>query len=488
MKMESIVIILLLQLSSIFEIYGEKLIETERGLLQDYILQNYNRNVRPVADRRNPHHIQTELFLISLDDFDMKRQTVKSRMFIELKWKDEFLNWDPAMFSNTTRITIDSDFIWVPDLIIGNEEGPFTFLNYSMIGKAIIESDGMVTIWPYLFIEVGSRVEVTDYPFDEQSFHFRISSWGLTTKDLIMQLETTNVSYSHYQESGEWEIKRSYTDKWNRTIGKDSYSRVAYFVTVRRKSLYYILNVIGPLVVTAILNTMCFILPVESAQRVTLSVSIFLSLAIFLTIITETQPRTSDGVSVIVIYLCFQIWGSLLTIAMNVIILNIYHKNESKKKSLLLQSMLQMSRNMRLMGWKTESRSQSMEIANREKAVDRKSNGHAITSDTTSQHVEQTDTTVGGGSTYLQPPRNSWALPNSASRSSFAEERRLSVRFADDNDNETKRKIPEIRKRSIKSEETIWTARAHYLNTCSFWFSLFWNIGLILLLIILPRV
>ena len=307
----------------------------ETTTVHEYVLKEYNKNARPVKNSDHQVVIKVNLYLISLDNFDLKRQTVDSRLFLEMAWTDEFLAWEPSIFDNRTRISLDSFAIWIPDLLIGNDEGPFTFLDYSMIGKATVYSDGTVVIWPYFNVEIGCSVEIEYYPFDKQSFYFRVGSWSFTTTEILLEFMECDLKLNKYSKNGEWEISEHYLKSYNQSYGNDFYSRIEYHLSIQRKPLFYILNIIAPVVVTSLLNIMCFILPVESAERVTFSTSIFLTMAVFLTIVSQSLPKTSDGASVTFVYICLQLLGSFVTIVLNVFVLDLYHRKNAAAKSFL---------------------------------------------------------------------------------------------------------------------------------------------------------
>ena len=89
-------------------------------------------------------------------------------------------------------------------------------------------------------------------------------------------------------------------------------------------------QVMMPVVLTTSLNTLCFILPPESGEKVTFSISVFLRLAVLQGIVNNALPVTSDGISVLVLYIGLQMIGSILTIVATVLHLHFYHKTENQ--------------------------------------------------------------------------------------------------------------------------------------------------------------
>ena len=65
---------------------------------------------------------------------------------------------------------------------------------------------------------------------------------------------------------------------------------------LRRKSLFYTVNVIIPCVGISFLSVLVFYLPSDSGEKVSLSISILLSLTVFFLLLAEIIPPTSKSV------------------------------------------------------------------------------------------------------------------------------------------------------------------------------------------------
>ena len=67
------------------------------------------------------------------------------------------------------------------------------------------------------------------------------------------------------------------------------------------------INIILPVVFLGLLNGLVFIIPAETGEKSGYSVTVFLSLAVFLTIISTLLPVNSEKVSIFGIYLLLQV-------------------------------------------------------------------------------------------------------------------------------------------------------------------------------------
>ncbi|XP_075265697.1 neuronal acetylcholine receptor subunit alpha-2-like [Convolutriloba macropyga] len=47
---------------------------------------------------------------------------MKTKVWLVRVWVDEYLQWNPADYNNITDIRVESDQIWIPDLVVTNAE------------------------------------------------------------------------------------------------------------------------------------------------------------------------------------------------------------------------------------------------------------------------------------------------------------------------------------------------------------------------------
>lgn len=79
----------------------------------------------------------------------------------------------------------------------------------------------------------------------------------------------------------------------------EPYVDVTFTVHIRRKTLYYGFNLIIPCCIISSITLLGFTLPPESGEKLTLGVTILLSMSVFMLQLSEVLPATSDAVSVI---------------------------------------------------------------------------------------------------------------------------------------------------------------------------------------------
>ncbi|XP_053376510.1 acetylcholine receptor non-alpha chain-like [Mercenaria mercenaria] len=132
-----------------------------------------------------------------------------------------------------------------------------------------------------------------------------------------------------FSESCEWDLIGSDVKLIKETYGTDVWDHVYFILELQRKPLYHVMNVIIPVLCISILNIVSFLLPSESGERVTFSISIFLTLAVFLTTVNSSMPESSDEVPSFSVYLGLQLVGSAFNIIFTIISLKFFHREKS---------------------------------------------------------------------------------------------------------------------------------------------------------------
>ena len=70
---------------------------------------------------------------------------------------------------------------------------------------------------------------------------------------------------------------------------------VRFFIELQRKPFYYVMNVVIPTVVLAILSTLTFLIPADSGEKLSMGVSVLLAFTVFMLILSDNTPQTSDN-------------------------------------------------------------------------------------------------------------------------------------------------------------------------------------------------
>ena len=165
---------------------------------------------------------------------------------------------------------------------------------------------------------------MTYFPFDEQTCIMKFGSWTFTGDQVSLSLYNNKdyVDLSDYWKSGTWDIIEvpAYLNVHNESMPTET--DITFYITIRRKTLFYTVNLILPTVLISFLCVLVFYLPAEAGEKVTLGISILLSLVVFLLLVSKILPPTSLVLPLIAKYLLFTFIMNTVSILVTVVIIN----------------------------------------------------------------------------------------------------------------------------------------------------------------------
>jgi nicotinic acetylcholine receptor len=132
-----------------------------------------------------------------------------------------------------------------------------------------------------------------------------------------------------YYRSVEWDVMSVPAKRNVKTYPccPEPYPDITFNITLRRKTLFYTVNLIVPCVGISFLTVLTFYLPSDSGEKIALCVNILLSLTVFFLLLSELIPPTSLVVPLIGKYLLFCMILVTLSILITVIVLNVHFRS-----------------------------------------------------------------------------------------------------------------------------------------------------------------
>ena len=104
-------------------------------------------------------------------------------------------------------------------------------------------------------------------------------------------------------------------------------------IILKRRALYFIINMLAPILLLSVLNPLVFVLPVDSGERVSYSITIFLSFAVFMSLISENMPKSSEPMSILSYFLVLTMAMSTLICILTIVTLRMHFKDSSTQVS-----------------------------------------------------------------------------------------------------------------------------------------------------------
>ncbi|KAL3854708.1 hypothetical protein ACJMK2_013966, partial [Sinanodonta woodiana] len=133
--------------------------------------------------------------------------------------------------------------------------------------------------------------------------------------------------------NGEWILDRTEIDekviqetKSDGTIV--TFSQLEFVFVLERRPIFYVVNILLPIVLASFLSCVAFLLPLQSGEKVTYILTLILALAVLLTLIADSLPHTSITASVLGLYLAFTLFISVISALISVLLLSNFHSEE----------------------------------------------------------------------------------------------------------------------------------------------------------------
>nr|XP_010595956.1 acetylcholine receptor subunit delta [Loxodonta africana] len=133
-------------------------------------------------------------------------------------------------------------------------------------------------------------------------------------------------------ENGEWEIiHRPARVNVDPSVPLDSPSRqdVTFYLIIRRKPLFYVINILVPCVLISFMVNLVFYLPADSGEKTSVAISVLLAQSVFLLLISKRLPATSMAIPLIGKFLLFGMVLVAIVVVICVIVLNIHFRTPS---------------------------------------------------------------------------------------------------------------------------------------------------------------
>lgn len=288
--------------------------------------ERYNKLIRPAVNNSQQVTIYIQVSLAQLINVNEREQIMTTNCWLSQVWNDYRLSWDPAEYEGIKKIRLPSQHIWLPDIVLyNNADGTYEVSFYSNV---VVSNNGEVNWLPPAIYKSACKIEVRDFPFDQQNCTLQFRSWTYDHTEIDLILLSDFASRDDFKPSGEWDIV-SLPGRKNEDPDDIRYLDITYDFVIKRKPLFYTINLIIPCILITSLAILVFYLPSDCGEKMTLCISVLLALTVFLLLISKIVPPTSLAVPLIGKYLMFTMVLVTFSIVTSVCVLNVHHRSPS---------------------------------------------------------------------------------------------------------------------------------------------------------------
>ena len=145
------------------------------------------------------------------------------------------------------------------------------------------------------------QVDIAYFPFDDQVCQWRFGSWIYSGSWIDFNSSIESIHLDDLIDNSEWALRSIRFEKTHRLnpTSLELHPDLWFTLHIRRRSLYYIFNIIAPCIMLSVLTLLTFWLPPTSGEKISLGLSVFLAFSMFMLLIAEEVPATSESVPLI---------------------------------------------------------------------------------------------------------------------------------------------------------------------------------------------
>nr|CBN81617.1 5-hydroxytryptamine receptor 3A [Dicentrarchus labrax] len=342
---------------------------------------------RPVKNYKRPTQVSLEVLLYAILDVVEKDQKFIPYVWTVMRWHNEYISWDPNQFCGIDNVSLPTEVLWKPDLTIEemtekDKAPPSPYLTINDKGDVEVQNDQVLVS--------TCRMHIYKFPFDIQSCNLSFKSVIHTARDIRLQAsdnssEATEWSREVMRTQYEWLFinmtvtTNNASDLFGQDIiiytvritshrcTKQNMSRLlqimllqaAYYVvfpvaflrragittsttstfnimsqiTMRRRSLLYIVNFLLPVLFFLCLDLASFLISDSGGEKLSFKVTVLLAVTVLQLILNEILPSSSNRIPLIAVY-CIGIFAlMMLSLLETILVMHLIEKDSTASQN-----------------------------------------------------------------------------------------------------------------------------------------------------------
>ncbi|CAC5384569.1 unnamed protein product [Mytilus coruscus] len=291
--------------------------------------------IRPSRNRSVPLSIHVIFTLYGISGVDEIELKLTATGWLEVEWTDELLSWTPSSYGGLSYIYCPQGEVWKPDISLQIGFSKCSELKFISV---FIDSNGLVNWRPFQVFESKCDIDSTFFPFDRQTCHLDFVAWSLTSPYVhITQGRKVIELVNDLQRHVEWKIL--FSSALNLAESHETKVRFTIIV-IQRKPFYAIINYFMPILLLSILDIFTFKIPVDTGERIGYVITVWLAYAVFLTIISDSLPQSSESIPIVSVYIMIQIFIGTVIVIISAIESGCAHLSDDESVCYLLRTLV----------------------------------------------------------------------------------------------------------------------------------------------------
>ncbi|KAK6493395.1 5-hydroxytryptamine receptor 3A-like [Huso huso] len=271
----------------------------------DSLLTGHSREYRPVRDWRTVTVVSIDFSVQAVLDVEEKHEKLILYLLYRQRWQDEYLRWDPDHYQGVKRLSLPLEELWIPDITVYETVAED---NAPSVRVVYVSHCGLVEYRRPMQITSSCPLDLFHFPLDTQTCNLTFGTLAAHTKRdvkvrLTDQFEEFWRNWDFSALKGEWELLSISVADSQQPLYNHHSSAVRVQVTVRRRPLFYMVNLILPSALLLLLDVLGYLIPPYYKQRLSYKSTTFTGYFIFILMVFSLFPPFRGSLPLIEVYL-----------------------------------------------------------------------------------------------------------------------------------------------------------------------------------------
>ncbi|XP_054988148.1 5-hydroxytryptamine receptor 3B [Sorex araneus] len=298
------------------------------------LLQTYHKEVRPVRDWTDATTVYLDISFRAVLDVDVQTQKLKTSVWYQEVWDDEFLSWNSSLFDEITEISLPLSVIWAPDIIINefveverSPDLPYVYVN----------SSGTIKNSKPIQVVSACSLETYAFPFDVQNCSLTFNSALHTVEDVDLALLRSREDIEQDQKmllnDSEWElvsVSSAYSILASHT---ESFAQIQFNVVIRRRPLLYVVSLLIPSIFLMLVDLASFYLPPSCRARIMFKTTVLVGYTVFRVNMADEMPRSAGSTPLIGVFFTVCMALLVLSLSESILLVRFLHDEHCSKRA-----------------------------------------------------------------------------------------------------------------------------------------------------------
>lgn len=262
--------------------------------LLEAVFKTYDKRIRPFYDVKTLD-VAMDLLILSFGELSETNMEFSVDLYMGQFWRDPRLGFG---LNKTIILSGDAtDKLWVPDTFIVNSIDTKIHQLIAVNKKAWVHlGNGTIMLVLRFTARSSCKVDLRDYPLDEQICHLFFESFSFESKDLNLtwkQQIGTDI-YIYDKEMAQFDILSAKRRGKHQIYHSEGFSGLTTTIKFRRRTMYYIFQMYIPCICVVILSWVSFwIDETDGSDRVGLGIATVLTISFMRGSMNDNVPRVS---------------------------------------------------------------------------------------------------------------------------------------------------------------------------------------------------